>query len=138
NVSRFRSGTANDHAIDLVEQVDKLNHGHYLEEITNGSATDFCIGVAGYAEKHFEAPNLDYDISRLKEKVEAGGDYIVTQMFFDNNAFFEFVAKCRSAGVDVPIVPGLKILTRKRHLNFLPKFFNLNIPEELAEQVEAK
>jgi len=137
SVNQYKNGTANDYAIDLVKQINDLNHGKYLEEISNAYPTDFCMGVAGYPEKHFEAPNLDYDIARLKEKVEAGGDYIVTQMFFDNEAFFRFIEKCRAAGIDVPIVPGLKILSRKRHLNFLPKYFYLNIPEELSRQVQA-
>jgi len=137
NVPRFKNGTYNKYAVELVKQVQNMNHGKYLEEITNAQETDFCVGVAGYPEKHFEAPNLDFDIARLKEKVDAGGDYIVTQMFFDNNAFFNFVEKCRNAGITVPIVPGLKILTRKQHLNFLPKFFHLNIPEDLSAEVQA-
>ncbi|MBN2733221.1 MAG: methylenetetrahydrofolate reductase, partial [Balneolaceae bacterium] len=136
-VTRFKNGTYNDYAIDLVKQVNNMNRGTYLEEINNAQKTDFCVGVAGYPEKHFEAPNLDYDIARLKEKIEAGGDYIVTQMFFDNEAFFRFEKKCRAAGIDVPIVPGLKVLTRGRHLNFLPKYFHLNIPEALSEAVQA-
>lgn len=136
-VNRYKNGTYNDYAIDLVKQVNNMNRGQYLENISNAHKTDFCVGVAGYPEKHFEAPNLDYDISRLKEKVEAGGDYIVTQMFFDNEAFFNFEDKCRKAGIDVPIIPGLKVLTRGRHLRFLPKYFHLNIPEELSEQVQS-
>ncbi len=136
-VKRFKNGTYNDYAIDLVKQVSGMSRGQYLEQINNAQETDFCIGVAGYPEKHFEAPNLDYDIRRLKEKVEAGGDYIVTQMFFDNRAFFRFEEKCRAAGIDVPIIPGLKVLTRGRHLNFLPKYFHLNIPEDLAMQVQS-
>ncbi len=136
SVNRFKNGTANDYAVELVRQINNLNSGRYLEEIANAYPTDFCIGVAGYAEKHFESPNIDYDIARLKEKVEAGGDYIVTQMFFDNQAFFRFEEKCRSAGIEAPIVPGLKIMTNKRHLHFLPKFFYLNIPGELAKKVQ--
>ncbi len=136
-VPRFKNGTYNDHAIDLVKQVQDMNRGQYLEDISNAQKTDFCIGVAGYPEKHFEAPNLDFDIQMLKKKVEAGGDYIVTQMFFDNSAFFSFVKKCREAGIEVPIVPGLKILTREQHLNFLPRHFYLNIPEELSDGVQA-
>ncbi|MDZ7716890.1 MAG: methylenetetrahydrofolate reductase [Balneolaceae bacterium] len=135
-VPRFKNGTYNEYAIDLVKQVHKMNNGQYLEDISNAQATNFCVGVAGYPEKHFEAPNLDFDIARLKEKVDAGGDYIVTQMFFDNSAYFNFVDKCRAAGIEVPIVPGLKVLTREHHLNFLPKYFHLNIPEELSERVQ--
>lgn len=136
SVKRYKNGTYNNYANELVEQVSDLNDGKYLEEIENAQETDFCIGVAGYPEKHFEAPNLDFDIARLKDKVNAGADYIVTQMFFDNEAFFEFEQKCRDADIDVPIIPGLKILSRERHLHFLPKFFYLNLPEELSEKVQ--
>lgn len=136
-VPRFKNGTYNEYAIDLVKQVQGMNKGQYLEDISNAQKTDFCVGVAGYPEKHFEAPNLDFDIARLKEKVDAGGDYIVTQMFFDNSAYFNFVEKCRKAGIRVPIIPGLKVLTQTRHLNFLPKYFHLNIPEELSEDIQA-
>src|SRR5699024_6264995 len=100
NIPRYKNGTYNDHAIDLVKQVKGMNEGRYLEDIVNAHKTDFCVGVAGYPEKHFEAPNLDYDIARMKEKVSAGGDYIVTQMFFDNKAYFRFVDKCRKAGIE--------------------------------------
>src|SRR5699024_2791341 len=132
SVPRYKNGTYNKYGIDLVKQVQNINQGHYLEDIANGHRTDFCIGVAGYPEKHFEAPNIDYDIARLKEKVKAGGDYIVTQMFFDNQAFFQFEQKCRDAGIEVPIIPGLKVMSRTRHLRFLPKYFHLNIPEKLS------
>lgn len=134
---RIKNGTYNKYAIDLVKQIKGMNHGEYLEDIVNAHETNFCVGVAGYPEKHFEAPNLDFDIARLKEKVDAGGDYIVTQMFFNNDAYFNFVEKCRDAGIDCPIVPGLKVLTRERHLSFLPKFFHLNIPEALSDEVQA-
>ncbi len=137
SVQRLKNGTSNKYAVDLVEQIKDMNEGHYLDDITNAQETDFCVGVAGYPEKHFEAPNLDFDIQMLKNKVDTGGDYIVTQMFFDNDAFFRFVDKCRDAGIECPIVPGLKILTRERHLNFLPKYFHLNIPEELSDEVQA-
>lgn len=137
SVPRLKNGTYNDHAIDLVRQIKALNQGKYLEDISNAQKTDFCVGVAGYPEKHFEAPNLDFDIQMLKQKVDAGGDYIVTQMFFDNSAYFTFVEKCREAGIKVPIIPGLKVLTREQHLNFLPKYFHLNIPEELSEELQA-
>jgi len=135
NVPRFKNGTYNDHAIDLVRQVQDMNKGRYLEDISNAQKTNFCVGVAGYPEKHFEAPNLDFDIQMLKRKVEAGGDYVVTQMFFDNEAYFRFVDKCRAAGIECPIVRGLKVLTVERHLNFLPKYFHLNLPEELSDAV---
>lgn len=137
SIPRYKNGTFNDHAIDLVKQIQGINQGKYLEDIVNAQHTDFCVGVAGYPEKHFEAPNLDWDIARLKEKVDTGGDYIVSQMFFDNEAYLKFVNKCRDAGIEVPIVPGLKVLTRERHLSFLPKFFHLTLPEELSDEVQA-
>lgn len=137
SVQRLKNGTTNKYAVDLVEQIKNMNEGRYLDDITNAQETNFCVGVAGYPEKHFEAPNLDFDIQMLKNKVDSGGDYIVTQMFFDNEAFFRFVDKCREAGIECPIVPGLKILTREQHLNFLPKYFHLNIPEELSDEVQA-
>lgn len=130
------NGTANKYAIDLVRQIKNMNRGKYLEELMNAEPTNFCVGVAGYPEKHFEAPNLDWDIKRLKDKVDAGAEYIVTQMFFDNSAYFRFVEKCRDQGIEVPIVPGLKILTTTNHLISLPKYFYLNIPSELAAAVD--
>ncbi len=137
SVPRYKNGTFNEYAVDLVTQIKDMNKGKYLEDIVNAHETNFCVGVAGYPEKHFEAPNMDFDIQMLKKKVEAGGDYIVTQMFFDNDAFFRFVEKCRNAGIECPIVPGLKVLTRERHLNFLPKYFHLTIPEPLSDEVQA-
>lgn len=131
------NGTVNKFAIDLVNQIQNMNSGEYLEDLINAEPTDFCVGVAGYPEKHFEAPNIDWDIKRLKQKVEAGGDYIVTQMFFDNSAYFAFVEKCRKAGIDVPIVPGMKILTTPGHLVRLPRHFHLTIPDALAAEVSA-
>jgi len=131
------NGTVNQYAIDLVSQIQSMNRGNYLEQIANADPTDFCVGVAGYPEKHFEAPNLDRDIQRLKEKVDAGGDYIVTQMFFDNSAYFRFVEKCRDAGIEVPIIPGIKVLASERHLSTLPKYFHLNLPDELVNEVES-
>lgn len=136
-VPRYKNGTFNKYAIELVKQIKDMNQGKYLEDIVNAHETDFCVGVAGYPEKHFEAPNLDFDIQMLKKKVDAGGDYIVSQMFFDNEAYFRFEKKCRNAGIECPIVPGLKVLTREKHLNFLPKYFHLNIPEELSDEVQA-
>lgn len=122
----------NEYAVDLVRQVQDMNRGDYLEHLVDAQPTNFCVGVGGYPEKHIEAPNLSWDVHRLKEKVEAGADYIVTQMFFDNRHFFDFVNKCREEGIDVPIVPGIKVLNNTRQLTALPKFFHLNIPEELA------
>lgn len=135
-ISMNLNGTANKYAVDLVKQINGMNRGDYLEDIINAEPTDFCVGVAGYPEKHFEAPNLEWDIKRLKEKINAGGEYIVTQMFFDNSAYFRFVEKCRDHGIGVPIVPGLKILTTTNHLKTLPRFFHLNIPDELAAEVD--
>ena len=116
-------------------KIKDLNQGNYLDEdLQNTTATNFCIGVAGYPEKHFEAPSLNLDIEYLKSKVEAGADYIVTQLFFDNSKYFAFVDKCRAAGITVPIVPGLKPLSTKRQLSILPQIFHVDIPDELAIQ----
>ena len=128
--------SCNQHAIDLVRQMNDMNEGRYIETLADAAPTDFCIGVGGYPEKHFEAPNLTWDILRLKRKVDAGAHYVTTQMFFDNAAYFEFVERCRDVGITVPIIPGLKILTRKRHLQFLPRTFHTDIPEALAAEVE--
>lgn len=124
-------------ASELVEQVVNMNKGVYLDsDMKNQSATNFCIGVAGYPEKHFESPNLTSDLKNLKHKVDCGAEYIVTQMFFDNSKFYEFVKKCREIGITVPIIPGLKPLTSKSQLNSIPKNFFLTIPEELVETIE--
>lgn len=125
----------NEYAIDLVRQIKRMNNGIYMENLIDADPTDFCVGVGGYPEKHFEAPNLGWDIERLKEKVEAGADYIVTQMFFDNRFYFEFVEKCRNAGITVPIIPGLKLITRFEHLTTLPRSFFLTIPDELSDEI---
>jgi len=123
-------------AKDLIKQMHNMNQGSYLDKnIENGSPTDFCIGVAGYPEKHFEAPNLDQDIQYTKEKVDAGGDYIVTQMFFDNQSYFKYVDACRAAGINVPIVPGLKPITKKYQLNSIPRKFFVNMPEEFVKEM---
>lgn len=124
-------------ASDLITQVVSMNNGQYLDEdLLNANPTSFCIGVAGYPEKHFAAPNLKTDIKYLKMKVDLGADYIVTQMFFDNQKFFKFVEECRNAGITVPIIPGLKPITTKRQLNVLPQIFYIDIPEDLSDAVE--
>ena len=126
----------NRYALDLLKQVCNLNNGIYQEEdIKNGGKTNFCMGIAGYPEKHFEAPNLESDISYLKAKVDAGAEYIMTQMFFNNQKFFEFVKLCRDHGIEVPIIPGLKPITNKKQLNILPKIFHVDIPNELSNAI---
>ncbi|MFZ6052910.1 methylenetetrahydrofolate reductase [NAD(P)H] [Halocola ammonii] len=124
-------------AIDLLRQVDELNKGKYLDpDLENPNSTDFCIGVAGYPEKHYEAPNMKSDLRYLKQKADAGAEYIVTQMFFDNQKYFEFVDHCRDAGINIPIIPGLKPITTKKHLSILPHYFYTNLPDELVDNVE--
>ncbi|HNE94189.1 MAG TPA: methylenetetrahydrofolate reductase, partial [Chitinophagaceae bacterium] len=124
------------YAIDLQKQVVNLNHGIYLDDdIRDGGKTNFCIGTAGYPEKHFEAPNLEIDLQRLKNKVDAGADYIMTQMFFDNEKFFSYVNQCRNMGVTVPIIPGLKPITSKKQLSVLPRIFHVDIPTELSTEI---
>jgi methylenetetrahydrofolate reductase (NADPH) len=128
----------NVYAYQLVEQVAKMNKGKYLEEdLLDAKPTNFCIGVGGYPEKHFEAPNLKVEIERVKQKVDSGAHYVVTQMFYDNKVYFDFVKKCREAGITVPIIPGLKVLTTKTHLSNIPKNFYINIPEALSNEVLA-
>ncbi len=125
-------------AIDLLEQVRNMNKGIYLDDdIKNGGKTNFCMGVAGYPEKHFEAPNLEIDLQYLKAKVEAGAEYIMTQMFFDNQKFFDFVEACRSIGITVPIIPGLKPITNKKQLSVLPRIFHIDIPTALSEAMQS-
>ncbi len=129
--------SANKNSVELVEQIMRMNKGLYLEDsLLDARPTSFCIGVGGYPEKHFEAPNLKADIKFAKEKVDAGADYIVTQMFYDNKFYFEFVDKCREAGIKVPIIPGLKILTSKAQLHSIPKDFHVTIPSALADEIE--
>lgn len=125
------------YAIDLVKQVIDMNKGQFLDEdLKNAVPTNFCAGVAGYPDKHYEAPNLKQDIINLKQKVDAGAEYIVTQMFFDNQKFFDFVKLCREAGINVPIIPGIKPLTRKAHIRSLPRIFQIEIPDVLVEIID--
>lgn len=124
-------------ASELIEQINDLNQGKYLEEdLTDPTPTAFSIGIAGYPEKHPESPNFDTDIRVLKNKIASGGEYIVTQMFFDNRHFFRFVETCRNEGITVPIIPGIKPITLIRHLNLLPKNFYIDIPVELSSEIE--
>ncbi len=129
----------NEHAIDLVKQIVALNDGKYLyeEEMTGLNANGgFCIGVAGYPEKHFECPNFSTDLKHLKAKVEAGAEYIVTQLFYDNDKYFNYVKLCRDNGINVPIIPGIKPISIKKQLQSLPKFFHIEVPEELADAID--
>ena len=124
------------YASDLVKQISELNRGEYLDdELLNCCKTDFCIGVAGYPEKHMEAPSLDSDIHFLKQKIKHGADYVVTQMFFDNEKYFEFVKKCRAEGITVPIIPGLKPLSTRKQLNLIPHRFKVDLPNDLINEV---
>ena len=127
-------------ASELVTQISNLNKGIYLDEdLQNTNKTNFCIGVAGYPEKHMEAPSMDSDIHFLKQKIKNGADYIITQMFFDNQKFFDFVIKCRAAGITVPIIPGLKPIATKKQLNLIPHRFKVDLPDDLImEVVKAK
>ena len=123
-------------ASELVKQIVNLRAGKYLEsDLKNTAPLDFCIGVAGYPEKHFEAPNFDTDLTYLKQKIDAGADYIVTQMFFDNQAYYNFVDKCRAAGITVPIIPGIKPINLTNQLTVLPKLFSINLPQDLATEL---
>jgi methylenetetrahydrofolate reductase (NADPH) len=125
------------YAIDLVKQISEMNTGNYIDdEMKDAEPTNFCVGVAGYPEKHFEAPNPYSDLKHLKAKVDAGAEYIVTQMFFDNKKYFEFVKNCKESGINVPIIPGLKMITQKKQLNSLPKIFHMDIPIDLYKEIE--
>jgi methylenetetrahydrofolate reductase (NADPH) len=124
------------YALDLIKQIKDMNDGVYIDaDITDGAKSNFCIGVAAYPEKHFEAPNIESDIKYLKQKIDAGGEYIVTQMFFDNKKYFDFVKLCREHGIHVPIIPGLKPLTRKSQVNSIPSAFYINLPADLVNEV---
>ena len=122
-------------ASELLKQVSDLNNGVYMHDEELSTATNFCIGVAGYPEKHFEAPNMKTDMVYLKKKVDLGAEFIVTQMFFDNQKYIDFVKLCRANGIDVPIIPGLKAITGKKQLINLPKIFNIDIPSDLSEAI---
>jgi len=123
----------NKQAIELLKQVVGLNNGIYLDkDIINGSKSNFCMGVSGYPEKHFEAPSMEFDLQKAKEKVDAGAQYIMTQMFFDNKKYFDYVDACRSMGINVPIIPGLKPITNKKQLTILPNIFYVDIPTDLS------
>lgn len=124
------------HSVDLVQQISNLNKGIYLEEdLLNATPTNFSVGVAGYPEKHIEAPNLEADLHFLKKKIEAGAEYIITQMFFDNSKFFDFVKRCRAADIQVPIIPGLKPISALSQLTSLPQTFNIDLPEPLVKEL---
>lgn len=126
-----------EYAIDLVKQVMRMNQGIYLDEhIENGVKTNFCIGVAGYPEKHFEAPNMEVDLFHTKAKVDAGAQYIVTQMFFDNKKYFDYLQLCREIGIDVPVIPGLKPITRKYQTNSIPRNFHIDLPLDLVRELD--
>jgi methylenetetrahydrofolate reductase (NADPH) len=127
----------NKNALDLIHQIKNMNSGIYLdEELTNGKDTNFCIGAAGYPEKHQDAPNLEADMKYLKRKVEAGAEFIVTQMFFDNRFYFDFVNRCRENGIHVPIIPGIKPLSAPKQISVLPKIFYIDIPDALTSEIE--
>lgn len=125
------------YASGLVAQIARMNAGKYLdEELENTFPTDFCVGVAGYPEKHLESPNIAYDLKYLKEKIDAGAEYIITQMFFDNDRYYEFVRLCREAGISVTIIPGLKPITTLRDIHVLPQVFNIDIPDLLVREIQ--
>jgi len=130
--------SVNNYAIDLVRQVNDMNEGSYLDQsLVDAAKTNFCIGVSCYPEKHFEAPNLEFELEILKRKEEAGAHYAVSQMFFDSQAFIEFVKKAREYGITMPIIPGMKIMTTPKHLSILPSIFHIDIPRELTERMLA-
>ncbi len=123
------------YAVELIRQISDMNNGNYMMDDVQLAPTSFCIGTAGYPEKHFEAMNLKTDLQFLKAKVDAGASYIITQMFFDNQKYFDFVTSCRNIGINVPIIPGLKPIKTMEHITFLPKFFKIDYPEELSKEL---
>jgi methylenetetrahydrofolate reductase (NADPH) len=126
----------NRNALDLIKQIKELNNGNYLEDdIMDGTQTNFCIGSAGYPEKHQEAPNMDMDLMYLKEKIDAGAEYITTQMFFDNQKYFDYKKACLENGIEVPIIPGLKPLTSKKQLTVVPSIFHVDLPNDLVKEL---
>ena len=122
-------------AVELIQQIAEMNKGNYMMDDIKLEPTSFCIGAAGYPEKHFEAMNLTTDLQYLKAKVDAGAEYIVTQLFFDNQKYFDFVAACRAIGINVPIIPGIKPIKPLNHITFLPKFFKIDYPEALSKEL---
>lgn len=125
------------YASGLVKQITDMNRGRYLDEgLRNTTSTDFCVGIAGYPEKHIESPNFAYDLKYLREKIDAGAEYIITQMFFNNQSYFDYVNRCREAGITVPIIPGLKPIATKQDINLLPQIFNIDIPEDLVREIQ--
>ena len=130
------SRASNRYAVDLVQQIQRMNRGYYEEQIPDSAPSNFCIGVGGYPEKHPESPSLEQDIRYLKAKIDAGAEYIVTQMFFVNDDYFNFVELCRTHGITVPIIPGIKLLTRRSQLKSLAKYFSVTMPDELVSAME--
>ena len=130
-----KTRSTNQYASELVQQISNLKKGIFLEDLENTNSLDFCVGVAGYPEKHFEAPNMKVDMQYLKQKVDQGANYIVTQMFFDNQKYFNFVQNCRDFGITVPIIPGIKVLKSVKQLSRLPRTFHVDLPTELVDQV---
>jgi methylenetetrahydrofolate reductase (NADPH) len=127
----------NSNSLDLIHQIKNMNTGIYLDdEVKNAKPTNFCVGAAGYPEKHVDAPNIQNDLNFLKRKVEAGAEFITTQMFFDNKKYFEYVKNCRDMGVNVPIIPGIKPITSKKQVHALARIFNIEIPIELTSEIE--
>jgi len=135
NFSKPEKTNVNKYASEMIKQINLINQGHFLEESDVDSTLNFCIGAAGYPEKHFESPNMEEDIKYLKEKVEAGAEYITTQMFFNNQAYFDFVNTAKEAGINVPIIPGIKVITSVKQLTMIPQKFNVDLPKTLVDEI---